>query len=67
VWCAGAVAFTTKSRWGHVAWIYPAMTTFAVLATANHYLLDAVAGAAMALVAFALWLPYRNRVRRSIA
>jgi membrane-associated phospholipid phosphatase len=66
VWCAGAIALTTKSRWGHLAWIYPAMTTFAVLATANHYVLDAVAGAALTALVFLGWRPYRDRARRSL-
>jgi hypothetical protein len=34
-------------RW---AWTYPALITVVVMATANHYLLDAVAGAAVVLV-----------------
>jgi hypothetical protein len=33
-------------RW---AWTYPALTTLVVVATANHYVLDAVAGAAVAV------------------
>jgi hypothetical protein len=59
-WCAGAIVVTSSSRWKHAAWIYPAMTTYAVLATGNHFVLDCIAGAALALVAFLLW-------RRSLA
>jgi hypothetical protein len=47
VWCALAVIVTTTSRWRHLAWLYPLITTLVVLATANHYLLDTVAGAAV--------------------
>ena len=51
VWCAMAVvaAGRTRRRWW--ALTYPAATTLVVLTTANHYVLDAVAGAALALVA----------------
>jgi len=31
-------------------WLYPAMTTVVVVATANHYLLDAVGGALVILL-----------------
>ena len=50
VWVAFAVVAVTRSRWRYLAWIYPAMTTVVVVATANHYLLDAVAGALVILV-----------------
>lgn len=48
-WCAGAIVLTVRHPARHVAWLYPLLTTFAVVATSNHYLLDAVAGAALAL------------------
>jgi hypothetical protein len=38
-------------RW---AWTYPALTTLVVVATANHYVLDAVAGAAVVVAGAAL-------------
>ena len=51
LWCALQVRSNTSSRvlrrW---AWTYPALITLVVMATANHYLLDAVAGAAVVLV-----------------
>ncbi|MGH9121427.1 MAG: phosphatase PAP2 family protein [Acidimicrobiales bacterium] len=34
-----------RRRWIWLVWVYPCVTTWAVMATANHYLLDAVAGA----------------------
>ncbi len=47
VWCAVAVATATRSRWRHLAWLYPVATTFVVLASANHFVLDAAGGAAI--------------------
>jgi hypothetical protein len=41
----------TVRRW---AWTYPALTTLVVMATANHYLLDAVAGALCAVAGVVL-------------
>jgi phosphoribosylamine--glycine ligase len=41
----------TVRRW---AWTYPALTTVVVMATANHYLLDAVAGALCAVAGLAV-------------
>jgi hypothetical protein len=49
-WCAAAIVFSFKSRWRHLAWLYPAWTTFVIVSTANHYFLDAAAGALFALV-----------------
>jgi PAP2 superfamily len=46
-WCAAAVVITTRSRWRHLAWLYPAATTLVVLASANHFLLDAAGGLAI--------------------
>jgi hypothetical protein len=50
LWCAAAIVFSLKSRWRHLAWLYPVWTTFVIVATANHYFLDAAAGAVFALV-----------------
>ena len=47
VWCAVAVATATRTRWRHLAWLYPTATTFVVLASANHFVLDAAGGAAI--------------------
>ena len=46
-WSAVAVITATRSRWRHLAWLYPAATTVVVLATANHFALDAAAGLAV--------------------
>lgn len=55
----GSLAVLSKSRPARIAWAcYPLMVVFVVMATGNHYLLDAVAGilvaAAAAVVAW--WL-----------
>jgi PAP2 superfamily len=49
-WCAIAVVMATRTRWRYLAWLYPMATTFVVLGTANHFVLDAVGGAAMVLL-----------------
>ena len=55
IWCAWALVIATRHRWRHLAWIYPALTTYVVVATANHYLIDVAAGAAaVALVIVAV-------------
>jgi hypothetical protein len=55
VWVAWVVVRLTKRRWLRVlAVAYPVMTTLVVVATANHYLLDAVAGAAVVALAVRL-------------
>jgi len=54
VWCALAIVMTTRSHWWYLAWIYPLTTTFVVLGTANHYLLDAAAGTVYAVGAYAV-------------
>ena len=47
-WCAAAVVTTTRGRWRHLAWLYPAATTLVVLVSANHFLLDVTGGLAVA-------------------
>ncbi|HEY5987682.1 MAG TPA: phosphatase PAP2 family protein [Streptosporangiaceae bacterium] len=44
-WCTLAMITISYSWWRHLAWLYPAATTFAVLASANHFLLDVGGGA----------------------
>ena len=46
-WCAVAIVTATRTRWRHLAWLYPAATTVVVLASANHFVLDAVGGLAV--------------------
>lgn len=55
LWCAAAAASVARRRWVRWAvWGYPAATTFAVVVTGNHFLLDAVGGAVVMAVAFGL-------------
>jgi len=54
LWVALAVHRAFGARWRHLGWAYPAITTWVVFSTGNHYLLDAVAGAALVLGADAL-------------
>jgi PAP2 superfamily len=65
-WCAVAVVTATRSRWRYLAWLYPAATTFVVLASANHFVLDVAGGVAVtALGLAASWFPL-NRARRPV-
>ena len=43
-WCAVAVVAATRTRWRHLAWLYPAATTFVVVSSANHFVLDVAGG-----------------------
>ncbi len=53
VWVALAVVIAFPgSRTRHLAWAYPVSTTLVVMATGNHFLIDAVAGA---LLVGAVW------------
>jgi hypothetical protein len=54
LWCAAAIALTGGSRWRQLAWLYPVFMTIVITTTANHFLLDAVAGAALMTVALFL-------------
>jgi hypothetical protein len=47
-WCAAAVVCASRARCRHLAWLYPCATTFVVLASANHFVLDALGGLAVA-------------------
>ena len=52
-WCAVAVVTATRTRWRHLAWLYPAATTFVVLASANHFLIDVAGGLAVTALGLA--------------
>jgi hypothetical protein len=60
LWCAVAIVLALRTRWRHLAWLYPLWTTWVVAATANHYFLDALAGAALAAGPLA-YVTYRSR------
>jgi membrane-associated phospholipid phosphatase len=64
-WCAVAVwRLTNRTAIRALGVIYPFLTSFAVLATGNHYVLDIVGGAILAAAAVAIvaWAP-RARAR----
>ncbi len=48
---AVAVIWASRSRWRWLALVYPALTTFTVVVTGNHYWLDGLAAAALCAVA----------------
>ena len=52
------------SRWRGLAWIWPATILFVVVATANHYVLDAVGGAFAVAVALGITLVVFREVPR---
>jgi len=55
LWCACALVPRLRRRWAKaLAAFYPVCTVTAIVVTANHYLLDAVAGFAVFGVAYAL-------------
>ena len=64
LWCAVVIARVSRSHLRHLAWFYPIATTAVVVATANHYLLDAVGGAVVVALPLALTGAFR---RRSVA
>ncbi len=52
-WCSIALWQISARRWVRaLAVLYPLVTTYAVMATGNHYLADALAGAAITLAVF---------------
>lgn len=63
VWVALVIQRYSSSALRGWAWTYPLVTTLVVMATANHYLIDAVAGALCVIVAdVALrWVGQRQR------
>lgn len=65
LWCAVVIFQVTKNHWLRaLGALYPLMTTFVVMATANHYLLDAAGGVLVVAAGFAVqkWIVrVRNR------
>ncbi|NYD56400.1 hypothetical protein BKA08_000638 [Nocardioides marinisabuli] len=50
VWVALTLSRAVPTRWRPAVWAYPLLTTLVVVMTGNHWLLDAVAGAAVVLL-----------------
>jgi len=66
LWCGLVLAGLARRRWQQLAALaYPVVTTLVVVGTANHWVLDAVAGVALVLIAWALVVhrPQRRRGR----
>ncbi|HSS09767.1 MAG TPA: phosphatase PAP2 family protein [Acidimicrobiales bacterium] len=54
-WCALVLGPAVKHRWAKVIiYAYPFVTLFCIVVTGNHYILDAVGGAAILAVGFGL-------------
>ena len=69
LWCAVIVFLLTRNVWLRtLGALYPLATTFVVMSTANHYVLDAVGGVLVVTVGFAAqrWFD-RLRARRAPA
>ena len=65
-WCAVAVVTATRSRWRHLAWLYPAATTFVVLASANHFAFDVAGGVTVTVLGLAVSRIPLNRAHRPV-
>lgn len=58
LWCALAVSTWARPAWlRRGAWVHPALTLLVVVGTGNHWILDAVVGAALVLAAWAVLVP----------
>jgi PAP2 superfamily len=61
-WVALAVVVAfPSSRFRHLAWVYPVSTTLVVMATGQHFLADAVAGALLVWAAWAVMATHDSR------
>lgn len=66
-WCAISLWRMTSRRWLRaIAVVYPLLTSFAVMATGNHYLADAVAGAAITLAVYSVVVLNGHRPSRGV-
>ncbi|WP_246494143.1 bifunctional glycosyltransferase 87/phosphatase PAP2 family protein [Streptomyces zagrosensis] len=55
LWCAVVIVLVAPKMWMKVLGVlYPLLTTAVIVGTANHYLLDAVGGAAVVMAGFGL-------------
>ena len=57
-----ALITTARSRWRWLAVLYPAMTTLAVIVTANHFWLDGIAAAIILLLVLAAQILVRRLI-----
>ncbi len=55
LWCGLALFLVSKNKWLRtVAIVYPALTAFDIIVTANHFWLDAIAGASLVMIALGI-------------
>lgn len=67
LWVAFVILASSRRRWlGALAFLYPLATGYAVMATANHYLLDAVAGVATTLLCLGVALGWERYCGRRL-
>ena len=68
IWCGVLIAMYARRWWVRALGIlYPIMTTLVVMATGNHYLLDALAGAVTMAAGTGLMLLFRQRAKGPLA
>jgi membrane-associated phospholipid phosphatase len=61
----GTAAVLVRSNWCRMGWtLYPAIIVFSIVVTGNHYVLDAIAGAAVAALALILVVAFTQLGRR---
>ncbi|MER5971332.1 phosphatase PAP2 family protein [Streptomyces sp. NPDC002055] len=64
LWCAVVIALLVRRWWLRpVGFLHPVVTTLVIVGTANHYLLDAVGGALVVALGFALQYVLMGRTR----
>lgn len=70
-WCACAVYPLIRPRWARpLVFLYPAVTIFAIVVTANHYFGDVIAGLVLLAVSYGLarvltgWIDHRSTGRQ---
>lgn len=64
-----AIGLLVRSRWRHLAWLWPAAMLITVMATANHYWMDAVGGFVCVAIAYGITravLPENPRMPREM-
>ena len=65
VWCACVLVPALRARWAKALVVaYPACTLFAIVVTANHFVLDAAGGVLALAVGAAIGFPLATRIER---
>lgn len=67
MWSSLVLVSAVRSTWARaLAWAYPVMTLFAIVVTANHFILDAVGGLVVLAGGAAIGFPLAARVERRL-